>query len=67
MLEPLGERKVRSFHKEAAELEPLNVLGTEYPRMQILTVEEILAGQRFDTPAVAGRHTLEPRLPGIIG
>ena len=65
VLEPLGDTKLRNFYKEAAELKPLNILGTEYPRMQLLTVEEILAGKRFDTPSVAGRHIAEPRLPGI--
>ncbi len=33
--------------------------------MQMLTVAEILEGQRFKTPTVQGRHVLEPRLPGI--
>ena len=33
--------------------------------MQLHTVGEILEGQRFKTPTVAGRHELEPRLPGI--
>ena len=41
------------------------ILGIEYPKMQILTVEEILEGQRFKTPTVQGLHELEPRLSGI--
>ena len=39
--------------------------GIEYPKMQLLTVAEILDGKRFKTPTVQGRHELEPRLPGI--
>ena len=33
--------------------------------MQILTVGEILDGKRFKTPTVAGRHELQPSMPGI--
>ena len=47
------------------DLKPLKILGIDYPRMEILTVGEILEGKRFETPTVAGRHQLEPRLPGI--
>ncbi len=31
--------------------------GNEYPKMQMLTVEEILEGKRFAMPTVVGRHT----------
>jgi DNA modification methylase len=65
VMEPLGGAKVRNFAREAMDLEPLNILGVEYPRMQLLTVGEILDGKRFMTPTVAGRHSLEPRFPGI--
>ena len=44
----------------------LDVMGMEYPRMQLLTVADILAGQRFQTPTVAvGRHELQPVMPGM--
>ena len=65
VLEPLGEARIRNFSREAMDLEPLSVLGIDYPRMQILTVEEILDGKRFNTPTVAGRHELQPRMPGL--
>ena len=65
VMKPLSNTKRRSFDREVADLEPLTILGIEYPRMQILSIEEILNGKRFQTPTVAGRHTLEPRLPGI--
>ena len=65
LMEPLGGAKSRNFTREVMDLEPVNILGIEYPRMQILTVGEILEGKRFTTPTVAGRHSLEPRMPGI--
>ena len=65
IMESLGGGKARNFSREAADLKPANILGIDYPRMQILTVAEILEGKRFQTPTVAGRHTLEPRMPGI--
>ena len=65
-MEPLGDTKARNFVREAADLEPVLILGIEYPRMQILTVGEILEGKRFTTPTVAGRHQEpQPRFPGI--
>ena len=32
------------------------VNGREYPRLQFLTIPEILEGRRFDTPLVRGRR-----------
>ncbi len=65
VMEPLGTVKARNFAKFMAEAGTLEILGIEYPRMQLLTVEEILDGKRFATPTVAGRHETTPRLPGI--
>ena len=66
IMEPLGGAKARNFSREVMDLAPLEILGIEYPRMQILTVEEILEGKRFQTPTVAGRHQeQQPRFPGI--
>ena len=55
VMEPLGPGKARNFAREVMDLEPLEILGIEYPRMQILTVADILDGKRFQTPTVAGR------------
>ena len=41
-----------------------DVFGVRYPRMQMLTVPEILAEDRFTTPSVAARSVVAPRLPG---
>ena len=66
IMEPLGAGKARNFAREIMDLEPLDILGVEYPRMQILTVADILDGKRFQTPTVAGRsQQQQPRFPGI--
>ena len=39
----------------------IELWGNEYPKMQILTIGEILEGFRFATPTVAGRHTPNPQ------
>ena len=65
IMEPLGTVKARNFARFMGEAGSIEILGIEYPKMQILTVEQILDGQRFKTPTVQGRHELEPRLPGI--
>ena len=66
IMEPLGGAKARNFSREVMDLEPINILGIEYDRMQILSVGEILEGKRFRTPTVAGRHQQpQARFPGI--
>ena len=57
VMDPLGDRKMQNFQKlmgEAGDLEIRNAART-YPRMQILSVPEILDGKRFETPTVMGR------------
>lgn len=64
ILHDLGERKTMNFRREMAEAGELDVLGIRYPRMQLLTVEEILKDKRFLTPSVArGRGQAQPNLP----
>ena len=65
IMEPLGTTKARNFARFAADAGTIELWGNEYPRMQILSVGEILEGKRFKTPTVQGRHELEPRLPGV--
>ena len=65
VLHPPGRTKQRNFERFMADAGTLEILGVEYPRMQILTVAEILEGRRFLTPTVAaGRHELQPVFPG---
>ena len=67
VLEPLGERKRRNFEQYMAQAGDLDVLGTKHPRMQLLNVEEIIAGARFQTPTPVGRGVRQPVIPGIGG
>ena len=57
IMEPLGDRKMNNFQKLAAEAGDLDVPGSArlYPRIQILSVPEILEGTRFHTPTPMGR------------
>ena len=55
VMEPLGATKERNFRREMAQAGDLDLHGTKYARMQVLTVEEILDGKRFLTPSVVGR------------
>ena len=63
--EPLGAVKARNFKRFMADAGTIELWGNEYPRMQILTIEELLEGKRFATPTVVGRHTQSPRMPGL--
>ena len=65
VMQPLGAAKQRNFDRFMADAGTLEILGIEYPKMQMLTVGQILDGERFKTPTVAGRYTPQPRMPGI--
>jgi len=64
-LNPLGPTQALNFARFAARAGTLDVLGIDYPRLQVLTVADILDGRRFKTPTVVGRHEPQPVLPGI--
>ena len=61
----LSPQQLRNFVRLVGEAGDQPILGLPYPRLQILSVEEIFEGKRFKTPTVAGRHETEPRLPGL--
>ncbi|MXW36416.1 MAG: site-specific DNA-methyltransferase, partial [Chloroflexi bacterium] len=65
IMDELGDRKDRNFRKEMASAGHVELWGNEYPAMQILTVSDLLDGKRFQTPTVMGKHTPEPRMPGL--
>ncbi len=65
VMRPLGTVQTRNFNKFIGEIGTLNILGIDYPRLQMLSVEEILGGRRFKTPTVAGLHVPQPRMPGV--
>ncbi len=63
-MEPLGTTQERNFNRFMADAGDLTVLGIPYPKMQVLTIEGILDGKRFNTPNVAGlRREPQTRLP----
>ena len=66
IMEPLGTTKERNFRRFMADAGDYAVSGIPYPRMQILTVEQILGGATFFTPGVSGRGLEQPVLEGTI-
>jgi hypothetical protein len=62
IMEPLPDRQRQNFMKEM-NAGMLDVMGIQYPRMQILSVPEILDKRMFLTPTVAGRGTGQGNLP----
>ena len=60
-----GDAQQRSFNKIIGEAGDYEMLGILYPRLQVLSVEDILEGKGFHTPTVAGRHSPEPTMPGL--
>ena len=67
LLREPGPVRRRNFAAEMAKAGDIEALGVRYPRMQMLTVAEILDGRRFATPSVAraARGAAEPNLPGV--
>ena len=57
-----GPRKRANFEREMAAAGDLDVFGTLYPRMQLLTTGEIIGGARFQTPGAVGRGSGQDRL-----
>lgn len=64
VMNDLGDRKTKNFRREMGDAGFLDVSGMSYPKMQMLTVAEILEGKRFLTPSVAkARMVSQPSLP----
>ncbi len=64
IMDDLGPIKTRNFAREMAAAGDLDVMGVQYPRMQLLTVQDILDGKRFLTPSVArAKGAAQPALP----
>ena len=63
VMEPLGERQQRNFGQFMAQAGDLEVNGFPYPRMQMLSVKEMLEeDKQFFLPNIAGRREPRPRL-----
>ena len=55
----LGTRQKQNFLNFCTEKGEVEINGIPYPRLQILSVQEILEGKRFNTPLVRGRATTD--------
>lgn len=64
VMEEPNPTQLRNFRREFSTAGSLELLGKRYPKMQMLTVADILVGKRFLTPTVAGRKTAQPGLFG---
>ena len=62
VMKELGVTKARNFKREMASAGDSEVNGRLYPRMQMLTVADILDGQQFKTPGAVGRGESQMRL-----
>ena len=56
ILHPLRERQRINFNRFMASAGHVEIKGKAYPRMQVLSVADILDGKGFDTPTRLGRH-----------
>ena len=55
IMEPLGTTKTRNFQMFMGKACDIKIGGSQYARLQVLSVPEILKGKRFDTPGAVGR------------
>ena len=58
-LKTLGRVQRQNFEDFCRTKGTISVGGREYPRLQVLCIEEILDGKRFETPLVRGRSTTD--------
>ncbi len=56
ILHPLNDRKSKNFHKLMAKAGDFEYGGRLYPKMQIITAEELLNGKVFNTPFAMGKR-----------
>ena len=65
VLHPPSDRQRANFGSFMAQAGTVSAYGRTFDRMQLLTVAEILDGNRFDTPAAAARGAAEPVIRGL--
>ena len=65
VMEPLGAIQTRNFHRLMGQAGDVTINGVDYPKLQMLTVPEILEGKRFQTPGAVGRGLKQPNIPGV--
>lgn len=62
LLQSPSTKQRRNFERDGG-IGGFEVSGTHHSQLQLLTVEEILAGKRFQTPGVDGKASADPVLP----
>ena len=62
VMEPLGQIQERNFRRFMSEARDVQIGQAQYPRLQMLSVPEILEGKRFDTLGAVGRGLKQPQL-----
>ena len=63
VLHPPSDRQMASFRRFMGDAGDMDVFGMLYARMQVLTVDQILAGEKFRVPSPRGRGFGQTRLP----
>lgn len=59
------ERQLANFTKQMASAGDLEANGIPYPRMQLLSVQDIFEGKRFRTPTIVGKERPDPHFEGF--
>ena len=62
ILKPLGTIKERSFRRLIVETGDVPIKQATYPRLQMITVPDILEGKRLDTLGAVGSGLKQPQL-----
>ena len=53
---PFGKTKKRNFDDVCRDYGDIDINGTLYPRLQILTIPEILGDKTFEVPGILGKR-----------
>ena len=65
-MHPITGKQLANFKEIIARMGTITVNGIAYDRLQLLSVEEILQGKRFDIPGrIQGETESQPVIPGI--
>lgn len=59
---PFGKVKTRNFADACRDYGDIEINGKVYPRLQILTIPEILDGKSFDVPGIVGKRESNQQL-----
>ncbi len=60
---PLGKTQARNFQREMGAAGFITIQGKALPRMQLLTVDEIVKNGKFNTPFAEGKGVRQKKMP----